>query len=151
MPHKDPEERRQAGKVRAARWRARHPEAVRVISERTRPQREAWAESHREQRRDSNRKYLYGITKVEFALLLQRQGNKCANPRCGAKEPGGNGTWHVDHDHRTGEVRGLLCRRCNVMIGYAKDDVQILEGGIEYLKNPPARTILRKEEEHECA
>lgn len=39
----------------------------------------------------------------------------------------------VDHDHETGKVRGLLCNSCNVMLGHSKDDVAILQKGIEYL------------------
>ncbi|MGD0053597.1 MAG: endonuclease domain-containing protein, partial [Vulcanimicrobiaceae bacterium] len=40
---------------------------------------------------------------------------------------------HVDHDHRTNEVRGLLCRWCNQMLGSAKDDPARLRGAIDYL------------------
>lgn len=41
----------------------------------------------------------------------------------------------VDHSHSTGEVRGLLCNPCNQMIGYAKEDISILQEAIEYLRN----------------
>ena len=41
---------------------------------------------------------------------------------------------HVDHNHSTGRVRGLLCTRCNSMIGYARDSVTLLQKGIEYLE-----------------
>jgi len=40
----------------------------------------------------------------------------------------------VDHCHTTGNVRGLLCKRCNLMLGEAKDDQSILQRGILYLK-----------------
>ena len=40
---------------------------------------------------------------------------------------------HVDHDHQTGEVRGVLCQRCNHLLGNAKDNVQILQNAIKYL------------------
>ena len=43
-------------------------------------------------------------------------------------------TTHVDHDHTTGKVRGLLHGPCNVMIGYAKDDTAILLGAVRYLE-----------------
>ena len=39
----------------------------------------------------------------------------------------------VDHDHSTGEIRGVLCDTCNKMIGYAKDDVRVLYAAIKYL------------------
>lgn len=40
----------------------------------------------------------------------------------------------IDHDHTTGNFRGLICHRCNAMLGYAKDNVGILEKAVEYLK-----------------
>jgi hypothetical protein len=40
----------------------------------------------------------------------------------------------VDHDHRTGRIRKLLCVRCNNILGFAADDIALLEKAIEYLK-----------------
>lgn len=56
----------------------------------------------------------YGITQAEYEALLAKQGGKCATcPR----EHSEARPLHVDHDHRTRRVRGLLCIRCNVAIG----------------------------------
>jgi len=41
---------------------------------------------------------------------------------------------HVDHDHKTGKIRGLLCKRCNVGMGYFKDDPSILKKAVRYLE-----------------
>ena len=41
----------------------------------------------------------------------------------------------VDHSHSSGEIRGILCQRCNIMIGLSGDDTTILERAINYLKN----------------
>ena len=50
-----------------------------------------------------------GVTDDEYARLLEAQGGGCAI--CGAKPK--TRRLHVDHDHKTGKVRGLLCHRCN--------------------------------------
>ena len=42
---------------------------------------------------------------------------------------------HIDHCHDTGSIRGVLCRSCNVMLGYAKNNTQVLKNGVKYLKN----------------
>ena len=81
----------------------------------------------------------YRLTVARYEELLESQGGRCAI--CNSDEPGGRGRWHVDHDHSCcdrprscGEcVRGLLCARCNPMIGMAKDDPQILQQAVNYL------------------
>ena len=74
----------------------------------------------------------YGMTPEAHEALLASQGGACGV--CRAPEPGGRGRWHVDHDHKTGKVRGLLCARCNPMLGFSKDSPEILRQGAEYLE-----------------
>ena len=75
-------------------------------------------------------KYLYGITLDEYNSKLENQGNGCAI--CGIKIPGGRGThFYVDHNHTTGKVRDLLCHNCNFILGYAKEDIDILRAVIQ--------------------
>jgi hypothetical protein len=77
-------------------------------------------------------KYKYGITLEEYKQKIQEQGYKCYI--CKADKPGGNGTYfYVDHNHATGQVRDLLCHNCNYVIGYAKENKDILLSVIEYL------------------
>lgn len=76
----------------------------------------------------------YGIGEAEYDALLREQGGGCAI--CGA-EPGGVGKYgvlHVDHDHKTGRVRGILCQPCNHGLGHFFDDPSRLAGAIEYLR-----------------
>jgi hypothetical protein len=75
------------------------------------------------------RSYLYGMTAEDYAGLLEAQGNACAI--CGGEWT--NGRPHVDHDHKTGKVRGLLCGPCNTGIGHLKDDPARLAAAITYL------------------
>lgn len=84
----------------------------------------------------------YGLTKPAFDKMLADQKYRCANDGCGATAPGGQGEWHIDHDHACcdgykscGEcIRGLLCSRCNLMLGYARDNADVLVGAINYLR-----------------
>lgn len=74
----------------------------------------------------------YGITFTEYKALLIKQRYRCA--ACRTDEPGGRGRFHVDHDHETGEVRGLLCTNCNLALGLLKDDVHRVRRLLRYLK-----------------
>ena len=78
-------------------------------------------------------KYLYGITLEEYESKLKTQGYGCAI--CKTNVPGGKGKYfYVDHDHITGQVRDLLCHNCNFVVGYAKEDTDILRAAINYLE-----------------
>ena len=71
----------------------------------------------------------YGITLDEYDRLLKQQGGVCAV--CG-KPPNGR-RLHVDHNHKTGKVRGLLCSGCNVALGAVDDNMNVLQKLISYL------------------
>jgi hypothetical protein len=62
---------------------------------------------------------------------LNKQNNVCGI--CGGVNKNGK-SLHIDHDHKTNIVRGLLCNTCNRSIGYAKDSIDILHKAISYLK-----------------
>lgn len=73
----------------------------------------------------------YGITPKKYQELLISQDNRCAC--CGAHESEFKRRLHVDHNHATGQVRALLCTRCNPLVGFAKEDVTRLEMATTYL------------------
>jgi hypothetical protein len=74
----------------------------------------------------------FGITAEALALLYKAQDDKCAICRCSEAD---NGKWFaVDHDHATGEVRGLLCSTCNSGLGHFKDAPDNLRNAIAYLQ-----------------
>lgn len=72
----------------------------------------------------------YGLTQEQYEELLTRQDGKCAvckTPMDGVRNE------HIDHDHATGQVRGLLCSHCNTAIGKFKDNPDILIAAAQYL------------------
>ncbi len=92
--------------------------------------------AYRQFYRDRQVKAKYGITWEERGTLLVEQGGKCANKMCPNTEPGGQwNEWHVDHDHETGKVRGLLCNGCNIALGILDDDPKRILGLAEYVRN----------------
>jgi hypothetical protein len=104
--------------------------------ERAKATRDAWIaknpERHAEgQRRRSERFRLkmYALTAEQHAELLAGQDGKCAI--CRAED---SRALSVDHEHGTGVVRGLLCRRCNLGLGCFGDDPYLLTLAIDYLK-----------------
>ena len=75
----------------------------------------------------------YGLTADDFTQMLEAQGGRCAI--CGTSEFQGQGkSAHVDHDHITGKVRGLLCHHCNTALGAFGDSPEILLEAITYLR-----------------
>ena len=88
-------------------------------------------ECEREYARTRNLERRYGITYEERDELLAGQDGRCA--ACGTDNPGTKLGFMVDHDHDTGEIRGILCHHCNSALGHAKDDTQRLAGLILYL------------------
>lgn len=87
----------------------------------------------------------YGLTFAEFGAMRQAQGDCCAickSPNTGPRKGTGSETLMIDHDHKTGRVRGLLCEPCNLGLGAFRDDPQRLKGAIEYLIEQPTRLEL---------
>ncbi len=74
----------------------------------------------------------YGISLTEYQELYDKQKGCC--DCCGVHESKFKRSLHVDHDHVTGQVRGLLCTRCNPGLGYFGDSIEKLEMAIAYLK-----------------
>ena len=73
----------------------------------------------------------YSIAPEEFARMVAQQDNQCAICRW---DMGTSKDRHVDHCHRTGRVRALLCSRCNTTIGQTEDDPALLRAMADYLE-----------------
>ena len=68
----------------------------------------------------------YGISAARAQALIDEQGGVCAI--CRTRSPD-----HVDHNHATGAVRGMLCLPCNTGLGHFNDDVAVMQQAIDYL------------------
>jgi hypothetical protein len=75
----------------------------------------------------------YGITIEQYNEIFDKQGGKCSI--CGRHQSDLRRRLCVDHNHATGKIRGLLCNKCNFILGYANDDVVILSKAIDYIVN----------------
>jgi hypothetical protein len=108
-----------------------------------------------DKQRDTYLRRTYGITLEFYRELLAYQGGKCFI--CHRKP--GRIPLAVDHNHMTGEVRGLVCVRsakdpvsgrdfpaCNRIIGMARDNPAFFRRGADYLENPPARRLKERQE-----
>jgi hypothetical protein len=93
------------------------------------------AEQRRKDRERRRTLARYGLSPADYDGFVRRQRNRCAV--CRTTKVGGpptrSGYWHVDHDHVTGQIRGLLCSKCNTAIGLLQDDPGILAAATSYV------------------
>jgi Recombination endonuclease VII len=97
-------------------WRADNPDAARRAAHRQRLAR-------------------VNLTHTEYKEMLWQQDNACAICKQSFFDGDKTVTVHIDHDHATGAVRGLLCRGCNHGIGNFNDDPERLTNAISYLRH----------------
>lgn len=87
----------------------------------------------KEQRRKWALKSSFNLTIEQYNSMLRQQGGVCKICKAGP-ETSYKGVLHVDHNHKTGKVRGLLCAACNVAIGYMVDSPARLRDAATYLE-----------------
>lgn len=75
----------------------------------------------------------YGITEEEYYIIFNNQNGCCKI--CKTHQNKLKSSLHIDHNHNTGKVRGLLCGKCNQGLGFFYDNIDLMEKAIEYLKN----------------
>ena len=124
-------------------WRLKNPDKVREYSKRSREKTSGknkdknreyhrmWRERNKGHRRNYHLFSKYGLTADAFDSMFLGQGKSCAI--CGSLDFGKRGPI-VDHNHETGEIRGILCNRCNVCIGQLDDNCALLQRAADYLK-----------------
>lgn len=75
---------------------------------------------------------MYKMTLDQYYLLIDGQYYQC--PICNESLMPFTRNTHIDHDHETGRVRGILCGKCNIGLGHFKDNPEFLQNAIEYIK-----------------
>ena len=103
--------RNQRNKARAKKWREENPERAKILIQN-------W-----------NRFHLYGLTPEQHQEMLERQDYRCLS--CKEEKP-----LVVDHNHETGEVRALICQRCNIAVGFVENGAaKLAENYLQMLKS----------------
>jgi len=95
---------------------------------------EKYLKKNPEARRNTLIKHRYGgkITLKDYDVLHKKQKYRCAI--CNkSREEVAQKKFHLDHNHRTGQIRGLLCCNCNLALGLLHDDIKILRAMEDYL------------------
>lgn len=145
----NPEKHREKQK----RWRRNNPEKVILMNAEQHKKHAVKISAHRKQRyredpekfRKRGREYyrknpekqrarvikrLYGLTEDDYRELLDNTMGIC--PIC--KEEFADDTVCVDHDHKTGRIRGIICHRCNLSLGRFDDNIRLILNAIRYLR-----------------
>lgn len=90
----------------------------------------------------------YGLTLDDYRKMLESQGGKCficKKTLTMSRVP------HNDHNHATGEYRGLLCSPCNERLGFMHEDTEWLRNALRYLISPPSRGVFDVPRRHRDA
>jgi Recombination endonuclease VII len=115
--------------ARVTAWQRANPERVK-----------AWRVKNRDRinkkLREIHLRNKFGLTPEQYDEMLERQGGGCAI--CGSP-PTPAISLHVDHDHGTGEIRGLLCVRCNNGIGLFRESPDLLDLATKYILGDAAQ------------
>lgn len=112
----------------AGEYYTKHQERIKAFYK---SRREKNPEKVRLEIRRSELKCKYGLTLADYDALRQRQENRCGS--CGDEFKPGLNRVSVDHCHKTGVVRGLLCNNCNLGIGRFKDSPRRLRLAAQYM------------------
>ncbi len=119
--------------VAGREWRLLNPIKSRKATTR-------WRENNQEKvsRQDRNHHFQrsFGLTIEDVDRMIEQQEGKCANIGCRRTLSRGRKTdsAHLDHDHKTGKVRAVLCQACNVALGRLREDPNVIAGLLEYLR-----------------
>lgn len=122
-------------RARGKKWQLENPERTKEIA---REYYKANKEPHNDRATNNRLIRNLGITKDQYDKIMREHDGRC--DICGTDIPGGpHGSFNLDHDHATGELRGVLCMRCNTSLGKFEDRIDLLQAAINYLQSPPLK------------
>ena len=122
----NPDKYREAKKRYRLKNKEKYNEAQRQYYKKTKPKK---LEIYKTRGRQNHLKSKYNITHEDFLLMLIKQNGKCA-----ICEQTSERILNEDHCNKTGKIRGLLCWKCNSLIGLANDNTNILTNSVKYLE-----------------
>lgn len=128
------EKNRDRERAKYKRYREKNPEKVREAFQK-------WREKTPQYFRDRHLFKKYGLTIADFLKLIEEQNGVCAICQ---EAP----ATAVDHNHETGQVRGILCSQCNSLIGYAREQEAVLFAAVTYLREKGANPEPLKVKDH---
>lgn len=111
--------------------KARRREYYRNNKEKLNASNKEWEKKNPERRKNKYLERLYGITLEQYNETLDKQEGKCGI--CETHQSNFKRDLSVDHCHKTGNIRGLLCDSCNIALGNFKDNPDILKKALKYL------------------
>lgn len=131
---------KECSKKRSLAWKKANPDKARVHnvkwkknnSNKIKIYHNKWYEKNLSKIRNRILKRDYGITLEQYYSIFQKQSSCCAI--CNRSQSEFEKVLCVDHNHKTGEVRGLLCDLCNKAIGLFQDQIDRLRNAIKYLE-----------------
>lgn len=119
------EERLAKARAKHKKWRDANPERLKAYNAKHRTEN---AEGIKKTTRNYSLRTTYGITLEEYQHIFTAQGNCCAVCQNTSRR------MHVDHDHTTGRIRGILCHNCNIALGLLQDNEHTLTNLAAYLR-----------------
>ena len=97
-----------------------------------------YLEKNRDKQRAAHIRRTYGIEWSDYLALFIKQGGECAicKTKLATHQQDGNSyeIAHIDHDHESGKIRGLLCNKCNSALGYFNDSALLCKLASQYLE-----------------
>lgn len=102
------------------KWRAENYEYAKATAK-------LWRQNNKDKTEAARVKWKYGLSREDYQSLQEEHGGRCAICRMKSR-------LEIDHNHKNGKARGLLCHGCNVALGYAKENIKTLLAAADYLK-----------------